>query len=109
MKRFATVTAIFLGTTAIAEEKTALAEAAEAMKPIIEVPASYVQKSIMQSLASGDGPLAKGAQANLKMQDQREKEASRGVRKSMKECIKPGNFIDDDVKECTEGLREKTW
>jgi len=27
----------------------------------------------------------------------------------MKECIKLGNVIDDDVKECTEGLREKTW
>jgi hypothetical protein len=23
----------------------------------------------------------------------------------MKECIKPGNVIDDDVKECMEGLR----
>ncbi|SDI00113.1 hypothetical protein SAMN05216603_11897 [Pseudomonas benzenivorans] len=53
--------------------------------------------------------MAEGARANLKMQDQREREANRGTRKSMKECIKPGNVIDDDVKECTEGLREKTW
>ncbi len=40
------------------------------------------------------------------MQDKRDREANRGVRKSMKECIKLGNVIDDDVKECTEGLRE---
>ena len=96
-------------TLASAEEKTALTEAAEAMKPIIEVPANYVQKSIMQSLANGKGPMAEGSRKNLEMQAQRKKEANRGVRRSMKECIKPGNVIDDDVKECTEALREKTW
>ncbi|ERU64962.1 hypothetical protein Q053_04569 [Pseudomonas aeruginosa BWHPSA048] len=49
------------------------------------------------------------ARKNLKMQDKRDREANRGVRKSMKECIKPGNVIDDDVKECMEGLRVKEW
>lgn len=94
---------------ASAEEKTALAEAAEAMKPIIEIPADYLQKSIMQSLAGGKGPMAEGARHNLKMQTLREKEANRGVRKSMKECIKPGNVIDEDVNECIQGARTKTW
>jgi hypothetical protein len=60
-------------------------------------------------MADTDGMLGEGARANLKMQDKRDREANRGVRKSMKECIKPGNVIDDDVKECTEGLRLKTW
>lgn len=110
MKNALIALAIFTCTSiASAEEKTALAEAAEAMKPIIEVPANYVQKSMMQSLAEGKGPLAEGARRNLKMQDQRDREANRSVRRSMKECIKPGNVIDDDVKECTEGLRERTW
>lgn len=110
MKKLAIATAMLLTSIpSIAEEKTALAEAAEAMKPIIEIPAIYVQKSIMQSLANGKGPLADGARTNLKMQAQSEKETNRGVRRSMKECIKSGNVIDDDVKECTEGLREKTW
>jgi len=27
----------------------------------------------------------------------------------MKECIKPGNVIDDDVKECVDGLRNREW
>ncbi|ETU92813.1 hypothetical protein AJ63_06012 [Pseudomonas aeruginosa 3576] len=49
------------------------------------------------------------ARKNLKMQDKREKEANRGVRKSMKECIKPENIIDDDVKECIEGTRIREW
>lgn len=46
---------------------------------------------------------------NLKMQEQAERQANRGTRKPMKECIKPGNVIDDDVKECMEGLRERDW
>lgn len=105
------ISLVILGFTSIAsaEEKTALAEAAETMKPIIEVPAKYLEKSIMQGLADGKGPLSEGARRNLKIQAQRDKEVNRGVRKSMRECIKPGNVIDDDVKECTEGLREKSW
>ncbi|MBB4867124.1 hypothetical protein HNP46_006032 [Pseudomonas nitritireducens] len=110
MKTILTSLAILSCTTlASAEEKTALAEAAEAMKPIIEIPADYLQKSIMQSLAGGKGPLAEGARRNLTMQAQRDREAYRGVRRPMRECIKPDNVIDDDVKECTEGTREKTW
>ncbi|MBD9499162.1 hypothetical protein IB256_00105 [Pseudomonas sp. PDM17] len=110
MKTILTSLALLSCTTlASAEEKTALAEAAEAMKPIIEIPADYLQKSIMQSLAGGKGPMAEGARNNLKMQAQREREANRDVRRSVKDCIKPDNVIDDDVKECTEGLREKTW
>lgn len=104
MKKALISLAIFSCTAIVsAEEKTALAEAAETMKPIIEVPAQYIEKSIMQSLADGKGPLAEGARRNLKMQAQHEREANRGTRRSMKECIKPGNVIDDDVKECTEG------
>ena len=50
--------------------------------------------------AGSKGPMGEAA---------REREANRGVRHTMKECIKPGNVIDDDVKECTEGLRDKNW
>jgi chloramphenicol 3-O-phosphotransferase len=32
------------------------------------------------------------------MQDQHERVANRGTRKRMKECIKPGNVIADDVR-----------
>ena len=55
------------------------------------------------------GPLDDAARANLKAQDQREREANRGVRRTMKECIKSGNVIDDDLKECIEGRRTKEW
>jgi hypothetical protein len=48
---------------------------------------------ITEFMAGGNGMLAEGARANLKAQNQRE--ANRGVRRTMKECI--------------EGLRDKAW
>ncbi len=53
--------------------------------------------------------MAKGARASLKQQELAEKEENRGVRRSVKDCMKPGNVIDDDVQECVQGYREKTW
>jgi hypothetical protein len=50
---------------------------------------------ITEFMAGGNGMLAEGARANLKAQNQREREANRGVRRTMKECI--------------EGLRDKAW
>ncbi|HHN3624038.1 TPA: hypothetical protein ACRN1R_006245, partial [Pseudomonas aeruginosa] len=64
---------------------------------------------VTEFMAGTDGMVGDAARKNLKMQDKRDREANRGVRKTMKECIKPGNVIDDDVKECTEGTRQKTW
>lgn len=75
------------------------------MKPM----ADSLNKRVQRSLAEGNGPMAKGARANLKQQELAEKEANRGVRRSVKDCMKPGNVIDDDVQECVQGYREKTW
>lgn len=55
------------------------------------------------------GSLGDAARANLKAQDQRERETNREVQRSLQACNKPGNIIDDDVKECTEGLRAREW
>lgn len=43
------------------------------------------------------------------MQDKRDREANRGVRKSMKECIKPGRVINDEMKERMKGIGVKDW
>jgi hypothetical protein len=64
---------------------------------------------VNEFFAGSKGVMGEAARANLKAQDQREREANRGVRRTMRECIKPGNVIDDDVKECIDGLRERTW
>ncbi len=106
--------ALFIALTAVvstarAEDKTALAEAAEAVKPAAEAYSDYIQKSVNQIFASGKGATAEAAKRNLAEMDRKERESNRGVRKTVKECIKPNGLIDDDVKECTEGLRVKTW
>ncbi|MBX6208486.1 hypothetical protein ISD46_28400, partial [Pseudomonas aeruginosa] len=64
---------------------------------------------VTEFMAGTDGMAGDAARKSLKMQDKRDREANRGVRKPMKECIKPGNVIDDDVKECMEGIRKKEW
>lgn len=97
-------------TAANAEEQKPIAtQAGESIAPYAQAFGETVNRTMMELMAGGKGPLAEGARTNLHMQDQRERLANRGTRKSMKECIKPENVIDDDVKECTEGLREKTW
>lgn len=40
------------------------------------------------------------------MQAQRQREDNKGTHKTIKECIKPGNIIDDDISEYMERLRE---
>lgn len=101
---------LLITTTANAEEQKPIAtQAGEAITPYAEAFGETVNRTMMELMAGGKGLLAEGAHTNLQMQDQRERVANRDTRKSMKECIKPGNVIDDDVKECTEGLREKTW
>ncbi|PZP21031.1 MAG: hypothetical protein DI599_20565 [Pseudomonas kuykendallii] len=105
-----TLTALAVGVVAAAEEPKPIAtQTAEAMAPVANAIGSTFTRTLTEFMAGSDGMLGKAARSNLKMQDKRERIANRGVRKSMKECIKPGNIIDDDVKECTEGLKEKSW
>ncbi|MCO1736113.1 hypothetical protein FA467_01810 [Pseudomonas aeruginosa] len=95
---------------AYAEESKPLAtQAGEATAPVAEAIGSGFSRIVTEFMAGTDGMVGDAARKSLKMQDKREKKANRGVRKSMKECIKPGNFIDDDVKECMDGLRERSW
>lgn len=104
------VALLLIATSANAEEQKPLAtQAGESIAPYAKAFGDTVSRTMMEAMAGGRGQIAEAARANLKMQDQQERVANRGTRKSMKECIKPGNVIDDDVKECTEGLREKTW
>lgn len=76
---------------------------------IVKTYSDTFSDAIMRSLASGKGTTAKGAQAYLKRRELEEKEANRGPRRTVAECMKPGNVIDDDVNECVKGYREKTW
>lgn len=99
---------LFLSAPVLAED-TALAQAANAVRPAVEAATNYTQKSILQNWAGGKGPLADGAKRALASIEHQERIDNRGPRRSMRECIKPNSVIDDDVKECMDGLREKAW
>ncbi|HBN8048181.1 hypothetical protein [Pseudomonas aeruginosa] len=95
---------------AYAEESKPLAtQAGEAKAPIAEAIGSGFSRIVTEFMAGTDGMVGDAARKNLKMQDKRDREANRGVRKSMKECIKPGRVINDEMKERMKGIGVKDW
>lgn len=110
MKRMLLALALAAAPTLAEESKPVATQIGEAVRPAAEAYGKTMNRLVNEYMAGASkGPLGDAARANLKAQDQREREANRGVRRSMKECIKPGNVIDDDVKECMEGLRAREW
>lgn len=91
------------------ESKPVATQVGDALRPAAEAYGNTVNTLVNEFFAGSKGPMGEAARSNLKSQDQREHEANRGVRRTMKECIKPGNVIDDDVKECIEGIRQREW
>lgn len=86
----------------------ATAEAVQAegwLKPISDAFTDH----IMGAMAEGKGGMATQAKQHMKQREIEQKEADRGPRRTVAECIKPGNVIDDDVNECVRGYRAKTW
>lgn len=109
MKRMLLVL-VLTSSPALAEESKPIAtQVGDALRPVAEAYSNTVDKLVNELFAGSKGPMGEATRANIKSHDEREREANRGVRRTMKECIKPGNVIDDDVKECIEGLRVKEW
>jgi hypothetical protein len=109
MKRMLLALALAASPALAEESKPVATQVGDALRPAAEAYGKGMQKLVNELFAGSKGPMGEAARANLKTQDKREREANRGVRRTMKECIKPGNVIDDDVKECMEGLRVKEW
>lgn len=109
MKRMLLALALAASPALAEESKPVATQVGDALRPAAEAYGKGMQKLVNELFAGSKGPMGEAARANLKAQDKREREANRGVRRTMKECIKPGNVIDDDVKECVEGLRERSW
>ncbi|CJL00907.1 Uncharacterised protein [Streptococcus pneumoniae] len=109
MKRILLALALVASPPLAEESKPIATQVGDAMRPAAEAYSNTMTRLVNEYFAGSKGVLGEAARANLKAQDQREREANRGVRRSMKECIKPGNVIDDDVRECIEGLRTKEW
>ncbi|QMV64650.1 hypothetical protein VUJ49_06220 [Pseudomonas berkeleyensis] len=109
MKRMLLALALAASPAFAEESKPVATQVGDALRPAAEAYGKGMQKLVNELFAGSKGPMGEAARSNLKAQDKREREANRGVRRTMKECIKPGNVIDDDVKECIEGLRTKEW
>jgi hypothetical protein len=109
MKRMLLALALAANPALAEESKPIATQVGDALRPAAEAYGKGMQQLVNELFAGSKGPMGEAARANLKAQDKREREANRGVRRTMKECIKPGNVIDDDVKECMEGLRVKEW
>lgn len=109
MKRILLALALALSPALAEESKPIATQVGDAMRPAAEAYGRGVHQLVNEFFAGSKGPMGEAARASLKAQDRREREANRGVRRSMRECIKPGNVIDDDVKECMDGLRLKEW
>ncbi|WP_425221245.1 hypothetical protein [Pseudomonas sp.] len=109
MKKTTAITLMLLSISASAEEKTALAQATEAIQPAVEAYTDYIEKSFLQTFADNDSSLGQAARNQLRAQERAEMEANRGPVRSVRECMKPGNVIDQDVQECAQGLRQRTW
>jgi hypothetical protein len=109
MRKITAIIFMLFSLNATAEDKTALAEAATAIQPALKTYTDYIQKSVMQTMAGNDTPMSEAARKHLRSQARAELEANRGMTRSVRECMKPGNVIDEDVQECSRGLREKSW
>lgn len=84
-------------------------EVGDAMRPAAEAYGNTMTHLVNEFFAGSKKRDGRGRPCQPQAQDQRAREANRGVRRTMKECIKLGNVIDDDVKGCIEGLRTKVW
>jgi hypothetical protein len=109
MKRMLLALALAASPALAEESKPIATQVGDAIRPAAEAYGKGMQQLVNELFAGSKGPMGEAARANLKAQDKREREANRGVRRTMKECIKPRNVIDDDVKECMEGLRVREW
>jgi len=109
MRKITATIVMMLSVNAIAEDKTALAEAAIAMQPALNAYTDYVQKSVMQTFADNDTPMGEAARKHLKSQEEKELKTNRKQMRSVRECMKAGKIIDQDVQECSQGLRLKDW
>jgi hypothetical protein len=91
------------------EDQPLATQAGEALQPLAEKASRSFSQTVLEFMAGGSGPMAEGAKSNLKIREQQDMEANRGQLRPLKECIKSGNVIDEDVQECVRGYRDKTW
>lgn len=83
------------------EETNVIETLAKPIKPVTEAFLNEVTDYLQSNITFMGQPIKKDART-------RDKQTLR-VTRSVKDCIKPGGLIDDEVQMCVNGTREKTW
>lgn len=76
-------------------------KAEKPIRPVTDAVFDELNDYLQSNITFMGQPLKKDART-------RDKQTLR-VTRSVKDCIKPGGMIDDDVQMCVNGTREKTW
>ncbi|WP_333982614.1 hypothetical protein [Ectopseudomonas khazarica] len=93
---------------AIAEKQSTTAKIIRAVVSAAE-PAGRVFHDAIHEIVAGKNGLFGSENMHIDRTEPSVQRATRDTRKNIKHCIKPGNVIDDYVKECMDGLRVKGW
>jgi len=113
MKIFAIVLALLSAaviTLAVTKQSKPLpTQAAEAMQPLATQLSKTVTKGVNDFMAGTPGPVGDAARRNQQQSAAGATPPVRTTRRTMTECLKPGDLIDEDVKECIEGKRARDW
>jgi hypothetical protein len=72
-------------------------------QPMVMQIQKFANASVCESYKGDKSPLGKSITQNCKNRQRAEFEALEDE-KPLKDCIKPGNVIDDDVRKCMKGI-----
>lgn len=104
--------AVMAASSTIHAEEPIATQIGRAIDPIAEKAGKAVHQTTLEYFAGTKGMLGDGARQALKEQqraEQRNQIGNTNIIHSLRDCMKPGNVVDDEVKACTEGRLEKTW
>lgn len=108
MKRTLLIAALLpFSITAHAESRNKYDSALETTRPLTEA----ITKEMTSFSDAFVRHTLKGTRYEQVMQEHQLKQDKQTLRvtRSVKDCIKPGDLIDDEVQMCVNGTREKTW
>jgi len=83
MKWIFIVLSVFAYTALAEESKPVATQVGDALRPAAEAYGKTVNSLVNEFFAGSRGPLGEAARSNIKPKEQREREANRGVRRTM--------------------------
>lgn len=104
--------AVLAASSTIHAEEPVATQIGRAIDPAAAKAGKAIQQTTLEFFSGTSSPLGVGAREVLKQQkraEQRNQIGNTNITRSLRDCMKPGNVVDDEVKACTEGRLEKAW